>query len=179
MATSSEVKRASLVLQAAGMTVPEEQIAEWSDESLHEAMMWADWAQQETVKDRWGKKIELELPSCLVASMYTGVYEERFSSNEDIASEFAEDAILETLKDACMIFATYTYEDYSGNAEVIFVKDGKIYANSASHCSCDGLEGGWQPNEMSLDSAKTYYKDRWSVIGPRIEYALAQQQKVR
>lgn len=56
--------------------------------------------------------------------------------------------------DGCdILVASYTYEDYSGGAYVLFRKDGKLFEVHGSHCSCHGLEaesytGGptqWQP----------------------------------
>jgi hypothetical protein len=52
-----------------------------------------------------------------------------------------------------IIYAGYTYEDYSGSALVVFKKDGKLYENNDGHCSCYGLED-WRPEETSLDALK-------------------------
>lgn len=49
-----------------------------------------------------------------------------------------------------ILFATYTYENYSGSAFVIFSKDNTLYEVNGSHCSCYGLEGQWKPEEVSL-----------------------------
>ena len=51
-----------------------------------------------------------------------------------------------------IIAATYTYEDYSGNSFVVFRKDGKLFEVHGSHCSCNGLEGQWEPHETSFDA---------------------------
>jgi hypothetical protein len=48
-----------------------------------------------------------------------------------------------------IIYATYTYEDYSGSAYVLFVKHGKYYEVHGSHCSCMGLEEQWDPEECT------------------------------
>lgn len=55
-----------------------------------------------------------------------------------------------------IIIASYTYEDYSGSAFVIYEKDGKLYEVHGSHCSCYGLEDQWSPEETS-----------WEAIGMR------------
>jgi len=50
-----------------------------------------------------------------------------------------------------ILFASYTYEDYSGDAFVLFIKDGKLFEVNGAHCSCYGLEGQWQPEEIILE----------------------------
>lgn len=49
-----------------------------------------------------------------------------------------------------LLIASYTYEDYSGSAWVLFSKDGKLYEVYGSHCSCYGLEDQWTPEEVCL-----------------------------
>lgn len=61
-----------------------------------------------------------------------------------------------------ILLASYTYEDYEGEAFVLFRKDDKLYEVNGSHCSCYGLEaqdysGGnvttqWEPEETSVES---------------------------
>lgn len=46
------------------------------------------------------------------------------------------------------LYASYTYEDYSGSAYVLFRKAGKLFQVEGSHCSCYGLEGQWEPDEV-------------------------------
>lgn len=48
-----------------------------------------------------------------------------------------------------ILFASYTYEDYSGSATVIFERGGKVYEVNGGHCSCYGLEGQWEAEETS------------------------------
>ena len=49
-----------------------------------------------------------------------------------------------------ILFATYTYANYSGDAFVLFEQNGKLYEVNGSHCSCYGLEGQWKPEEVNL-----------------------------
>ena len=49
------------------------------------------------------------------------------------------------IKDDNVLWATYTYENYSGSAHVIFEKNGELFEVYGSHCSCNGLEGQWEP----------------------------------
>jgi hypothetical protein len=58
--------------------------------------------------------------------------------------------VLEDMKAVKILFASYTYENYSGSAFVLFAKDGKLYEVNGSHCSCYGLEGQWVPEETVL-----------------------------
>jgi hypothetical protein len=53
-----------------------------------------------------------------------------------------------------VLFACYTYQDYSGDAFVLFQKDGTLFEVHSSHCSCYGLEGQWSPEETSIDALK-------------------------
>jgi hypothetical protein len=49
------------------------------------------------------------------------------------------------IEDNNVLWATYTYENYSGSANVIFEKDGQLFEVYGSHCSCNGLEEQWEP----------------------------------
>lgn len=60
---------------------------------------------------------------------------------------------------ATILLATYTYEDYSGSAYVLFQRDGKLYEVHGSHCSCFGLSetdyygnstSQWDPEETTV-----------------------------
>lgn len=50
-----------------------------------------------------------------------------------------------------ILFASYGTGNYSGEAFVLFEKDGKLYEVNASHCSCYGLEGQFEPEETTLE----------------------------
>lgn len=67
---------------------------------------------------------------------------------EGLKSDFdMQDADLQCVE---ILFASYSYENYSGDAFVLFRKDGKFYEVNGSHCSCYGLEGQWEPEEADL-----------------------------
>jgi hypothetical protein len=51
-----------------------------------------------------------------------------------------------------VLLASYGYENYSGDAFVLFRKAGKLYEVNGSHCSCYGLEGQWEPEETTKES---------------------------
>lgn len=54
-------------------------------------------------------------------------------------------------KDIKILVAFYSLENYSGNAIVIFEYDGKLFEVNGSHCSCYGLEGQWEPEEITKE----------------------------
>lgn len=70
-----------------------------------------------------------------------------FRNKEDVKHEFAvkDDA----LNDAFILLAWYGYGDYDGSAFVLFERGGKLYEANGGHCSCNGLEGQWEPEETS------------------------------
>lgn len=49
-----------------------------------------------------------------------------------------------------ILFASYGYENYSGDAWVLFERDGELFEVNGSHCSCYGLEGQWDPEIVTL-----------------------------
>lgn len=49
-----------------------------------------------------------------------------------------------------VLLASYDQEDYEGDCFVLYERDGKLYENNSSHCSCDGLE--WEPEETTWDA---------------------------
>ena len=76
-------------------------------------------------------------------------YDWSTSSNTPIMSD-------EEKADIEILLASYTYQDYSGSAFVLFRKksDGKLYEVNGSHCSCYGLEGQWLPEETNINELK-------------------------
>ena len=80
--------------------------------------------------------------------MYLGM----FKNKEAMMEQFEiNEAYLENCK---VLFAAYDCEGYEGYAMVIFSKNGKLYEVNASHCSCNGLEGQWEPEETCLEALK-------------------------
>jgi len=55
-----------------------------------------------------------------------------------------------------VLLASYSYENYSGDAFVLYrdTRDGKLYEVHGSHCSCYGLEGQWEPEACDLQSLR-------------------------
>lgn len=73
------------------------------------------------------------------------VYQEHFSSIEDVEREFA--VSLPRDKDFRILLAVYTGDCYEGDAFVLFERDGQLFEVNGCHCSCHGLEDQWLPEE--------------------------------
>lgn len=80
------------------------------------------------------------------------MYLTNFKSNEDILEQYSIDA--KELEGATIHLAWYGYGSYCGSSFVIFEKDGKLFEVNASHCSCNGLEGKWDPEETTWEALK-------------------------
>ena len=50
-----------------------------------------------------------------------------------------------------ILFASYSYANYSGEAWVLFAENGTLYEVNGDHCSCMGLEGQWEPEPVVLE----------------------------
>jgi len=78
------------------------------------------------------------------------MYIDGFQNVEDIIQAF--EAPADALLDAYVLYAKYRTGDYEGSAFVLYTKNNKMYEVNAGHCSCNGLEGQWQPEETSKES---------------------------
>lgn len=60
--------------------------------------------------------------------------------------------------DGCQfILANLDSYDYEESLECVFVKDGKVFWQTDSHCSCNGFEE-WAPAETDIEALKKYYR---------------------
>lgn len=87
-----------------------------------------------------------------------------FSSKKAVAEAFYKEGsdwakIPVDLSDCKILLVSYSVDNYTGNAFVLFEKDGNLYEVNGCHCSCYGLEGQWEPEETSLASLKHRYKN--------------------
>jgi hypothetical protein len=57
-------------------------------------------------------------------------------------------------KSVHILVASYQQGDYDGSAYVLFKQKRKLYEVHGSHCSCYGLEGQWEPEEVTLASIR-------------------------
>jgi hypothetical protein len=64
--------------------------------------------------------------------------------NEPEATSFAADM-------AGLIVGVLDSWTYEEAAHFIFERGGKLFEVTASHCSCDGFEGRWEPEEISWE----------------------------
>ncbi len=89
---------------------------------------------------------------------FVGKYFGNFSNVEDVKSSFSNhDENYEKLNDVELkeeevLLASYGGAAYEGDAIVIFERDGKFYEAHGSHCSCNGLEGQWSPEETTMEA---------------------------
>jgi hypothetical protein len=79
----------------------------------------------------------------------------KFETIDDLLSEFRIQK--SALKGFQVLYASYETVDYDGSSIVILRKGRKLFANYASHCSCFGLEGQWDPELTSYQELKYYY----------------------
>lgn len=77
---------------------------------------------------------------------YFGNWENREQMLESFEANASE------LKDAIVIAAAYDTGNYEGDAFVVYRKEGKLYEVHGSHCSCNGLEGQWSPEETTYEA---------------------------
>ena len=53
---------------------------------------------------------------------------------------------------AQLILKVDNSEEWTGSYGELFVKNGKLYENHGSHCSCYGCEGQWSPEETLMSA---------------------------
>jgi len=53
-----------------------------------------------------------------------------------------------------ILFASYNQANYEGKAWVLLEKEGKLFEVNGEHCSCYGVEGQWEPKQVSLEALK-------------------------
>ena len=82
------------------------------------------------------------------------IYLQEFNNKEDIISRYCGTSEAD-LEGATVHIAWYGYGDYCGSSIVVYEKDGRLYEVNASHCSCNGLEDCWDPEETSWEALKT------------------------
>lgn len=103
--------------------------------------------------DKWIASTKTEEKITMTYPVFLGI----FTDAEHVIGEFSEryyswdeKPAKPSVPDEEILFAYYSYEDYSGHAFVLFRMDGKLYEVNGSHCSCYGLEDQWDPEETSV-----------------------------
>jgi hypothetical protein len=69
-------------------------------------------------------------------------------TKEEIAKDFYMS--IDILEECDIICGYYNMDGYEGDHFVLFEEDGVLYWNFGSHCSCYGLEGQWDPEQVSI-----------------------------
>jgi hypothetical protein len=68
-------------------------------------------------------------------------------TREDVENAFREPGALDG---ADFVYARYDSQSWSGEAVVLFVRGGRLWFVSATHCSCMGLEEQWKPERVTM-----------------------------
>lgn len=94
------------------------------------------------------------------------VYIDEFKCNQDIADQFSnseeeKDFIQYLLDSSEVLLAWYGGGAWDGEAMVIYKSKGKLYEVTGSHCSCYGLEGQWDPVEVSYKTLAMREPSPW------------------
>lgn len=79
-------------------------------------------------------------------------FEESWSLDEEKLTKVMQEERWKSIDE--VLLASYTYEDYSGDAFVLFRKGDKLYEVNGGHCSCYGLEGQWDPEETTVEALR-------------------------
>ena len=89
------------------------------------------------------------------------VFKGEFGGLQDVVEMFdlSPKQATELLK-ADRIFAAYETEPYQGSAIVVWQIGNQWWEVHASHCSCHGLEGQWEP-EATIWAALCQYLEGW------------------
>ncbi len=74
-----------------------------------------------------------------------------FSVRNDIIQNFQLEP--NSLDGMFFIQASYDICGYDGNADILYVQNGKLFEVHGGHCSCYGLEGQWSPEETFPEAA--------------------------
>lgn len=89
----------------------------------------------------------------------------------------------EDLQNCEVLFASYTYEDYTGSAYVLLHGNGKFYEVHGSHCSCYGLsesdymgstKSQWEMEEVEIEAIARRLNAGWGSDDSTIKILLAE-----
>jgi len=81
----------------------------------------------------------------------------QFTNVTDLQEKFKNST---GINDDEILLAIYQEEDYSGSAFVLLKRNGQLLEVEASHCSCNGLEGQWDPAPTAWKAQELRLKDR-------------------
>ena len=89
----------------------------------------------------------------MIQPKYLGLFADRESINQEFFP-FKEGQQLTVPEE--VLIAWYEYEYYSGQAVVLYRQDNKLYLVNGGHCSCNGLEGQWEPDEVTVPQLRMF-----------------------
>lgn len=91
-----------------------------------------------------------------------GIFLGEFSGMEDMCREFQVDHRELYREGVHVLLAIYDEGKWEGSAFVLCIDDsGKLSEVNASHCSCFGLEGQWEPEETSEEALRYRMEEGW------------------
>lgn len=96
------------------------------------------------------------------------VYLDNFGKWEDAQNEYK----MSVPEPDEVIFAHYSYEDYSGSSNVLYRNGRKYYMVSGGHCSCYGLEDQWKPEEFISKKEFVAYLEKINPYESQLQVAL-------
>lgn len=76
------------------------------------------------------------------------------SDFEGVWEEKELEKALEKYKGIKILFASYGYSNYEGDAWVLYTEDNQLFEINAGHCSCYGLEEQWDKEPVVLKELK-------------------------
>lgn len=60
----------------------------------------------------------------------------------------------ENLRGVKILLASYGQGGYEGDAFGLFERDGELWEVNGGHCSCNGLEGQWEPEKTNIEALR-------------------------
>lgn len=89
------------------------------------------------------------------------VYLNHWSCREDVIKDFCgyDQNPSDEWNDVNFLFASYGQDNYSGDAFVLFERDGELFEVHGSHCSCYGLEDQFDPESVVLEELENRLKN--------------------
>lgn len=92
-------------------------------------------------------------------------YYDQWGSYEDVTKDYG----VQLPPESQIVYAGYTYEDYSGSALVVWCDDkGQWWENNDGHCSCYGLEC-WGPE--ATDPRALLMRNGWVGLHEAVKLA--------
>jgi len=91
-----------------------------------------------------------------------------FNDIEDLKREFRlSDEQLDGFE---ILLASYVIDGYDGSAYVLMRKDGCLYEVEAGHCSCFGLEDGWDVEATTIEAIEKRLRPPADRFGEAVNY---------